>query len=240
MRNRVELYDPIVLTLDPILKAVGEAINLARFPFEDRSESRFERYGVLRSELYELRSPLISFVTECLEAPADDAALDHLVKYFPEFEASFEAMQLALEVMVAEFPAGMDPHQKAQMLEHPRALFDALKAKVKTVTPAQIALQAHIEHLVLSGPSSVKLKDKPRTKLFAPLVSLRDAYFVNPNVKLLFAYLAAAETTLANPTYWSHGNQAIVGGKTVERLRGELDALATDLEIHALLAVTEA
>jgi hypothetical protein len=113
-----------------------------------------------------------------------------LTKRLMELHALFEVTVAATR---------MDPAASEPVLQGAESEFAILRRRYELVTPAHLALQTHLEHLLTFGmPTVAESSVASAEALYAPLLSLRDEYFDAPRSGLLRTYLetvAAVEST---------------------------------------------
>jgi hypothetical protein len=130
-------------------------------------------------------------------------ALDYLKFTAPVFEAMFDEAHLSLrspEFYKALIPDRVEQHR--DMIASLSSKAAELLTSIKTLTPAHFLIQQHFEHSFRAMPKTLTLNlTDVNVRTFLPLRDLRDAYFVDPSMKLIARYVALAEHVESTQPY---------------------------------------
>jgi hypothetical protein len=192
--------------------------------------ARPELYLQYKDAVHELKQ----FCKELEKPRINSDRLSYLLDRYTGVLALVESAAEFFSVKVAARERSKSAYIRlAEHAEVAPRMLEAFRLKLEVLTPPQTLMQRHLK-LFVYRDFSWEIPTEEIIQMLAPLITLRDRYFLRPEHAVLMEYLASAEAIGKTGTYSERSSQMMT---EIDRQaqQAELADLALELEVLGMV-----
>ena len=188
-------------------------------------------YGRVEDDLHHI----YNFIDRLDTEEEFSSTLWQLVRTVSELEILTEKLQYRVEAEYAEIGVVPTSTEEYALKMMPESLAK-LKHSVALLKPSHVAMQGHLEMLIVYGSFFPKRAGKAA---FAPLREAHAQYFRHSELTALESYRDHAQTLVESQLYRRYNQRAMGNRVSASRIEPTLEYFWEQLEVQTLLSVIE-